>query len=268
MTTANIRSRAFDIDGATLYADARTGTAAALVFLHYWGGSRRTWNRVLGGLDPGQAFVNYDQRGWGESANAPGPYDLLRLADDAESVIAAMGYTDYVLVGHSMGGKVAQLLAARRPAGLTGVVLVAPAPAKPIGSTEQLQELTMHAYDDAQTVQDSVDRMLTHRRLDPELIQQIVEDSLSAGEEARLAWPKHGLAQDVSAGLSDIDVPILVLAGEHDQVEPPDVLTEHLLPLIPRADMTLLEGTGHLSPLEVPEQVADHITAFVTRLNR
>jgi pimeloyl-ACP methyl ester carboxylesterase len=76
------------------------------------------------------------------------------------------------------------------------------------------------------------------------------------------------LAQDVSAGLSDVDVPILVLAGEHDQVEPPDVLTEHLLPLIPRADMTLLEGTGHLSPLEVPEQVADHITAFVTRLNR
>jgi pimeloyl-ACP methyl ester carboxylesterase len=97
--------------------------------------------------------VNYDQRGWGESANAPGPYDLLRLADDAESVIAATVYTDYVLVGHSMGGKVAQVLAARRPAGLA-------------------------------------------------------------------------------------------------------------------ADMTLLEGTGHLSPLEVPEQVADHITAFVMRLNR
>jgi pimeloyl-ACP methyl ester carboxylesterase len=47
-----------------------------------------------------------------------------RLTDDAQSVIAASGYTEYVLVGHSMGGKVAQALAARRPAGLAGVVLV------------------------------------------------------------------------------------------------------------------------------------------------
>ena len=47
-----------------------------------------------------------------------------------------------------MGGKIAQALAARRPAGLVGVVLVAPAPAGPVGSTEVLQQLTMHAYDD------------------------------------------------------------------------------------------------------------------------
>ena len=87
-----------------------------------------------------------------------------RLTDDAQSVIAAFGYTEYVLVGHSMGGKVAQALAARRPAGLAGVVLVAPAPAAPVGSTEQLQELTMHAYDDEQTVQQSIDQMLTYQR--------------------------------------------------------------------------------------------------------
>ena len=61
--------------------------------------------------------MNYDQRGWGDSANAPGPYDVQRLADDAQAVIAALGYSNYVLVGHSMGGKVAQALAARRPPG-------------------------------------------------------------------------------------------------------------------------------------------------------
>jgi uncharacterized protein (TIGR03086 family) len=262
-----LQCRALDVAGVQLCADTRSGKVPALVFLHYWGGSRRTWRPVLTRLDPDQAFVNYDQRGWGDSANAPGPYDMEQLADDAESVIAKLGYTHYALVGHSMGGKVAQVLAARRPAGLAGVVLVAPAPAKPVGSTELLQQLTMHAYDNQQAVQESVDQMLTHDPLLPEIRRQIVEDSLRAGAEARLAWPKHGLVQDVSAGLTDIDIPVLVLEGDHDKVEPPDVLADHLLPLMPHASMTVLEGTGHLSPLEVPDQVASHISVFTAPLN-
>jgi pimeloyl-ACP methyl ester carboxylesterase len=120
---------------------------------------------VLTRLHPDQAFLNYDQRGWGDSVDAPGPYGMERLADDAQSVIATLGCTNYVLVGHSMGDKVAQALAARRPAGLAGVVLVAPAPAAPVGSTEQLRQLTTHAYDDEQTVQQSIDQMLTYQTL-------------------------------------------------------------------------------------------------------
>jgi uncharacterized protein (TIGR03086 family) len=262
-----LHCRVIDVDGVQLCADIRSGTAPALVFLHYWGGSRRTWRPVLIRLRPDQAFVNYDQRGWGDSASAPGPYDIERLADDAQSVIAALGYTDYVLVGHSMGGKLAQALAARRPAGLAGVVLVAPTPAVPVGSTEQLQQLTMHAYDNEQTVQQSIDQMLTDQTLPAGLRAQIVEDSLRAGSEARLAWPRYGLVQDVSAGLSDVDIPVLVLAGDHDKVEPPAVLTQHLLPLMPHATMNVLEDTGHLSPLEVPDQVASHITTFTAELN-
>jgi uncharacterized protein (TIGR03086 family) len=138
MTSANTNCRTIDLDGVQLYAETRSGTAPALIFLHYWGGSRRTWHPVLTRLHPDQALVAYDQRGWGDSSNAPGPYDIERLTDDAQSVIAAFGYTEYVVVGHSMGGKVAQALAACRPAGLAGVVLVAPAPAAPVGSTEQL----------------------------------------------------------------------------------------------------------------------------------
>ena len=267
MMSENTTSRVIKVKDAELFADTSSGTGPALVFLHYWGGSRRTWRLVLTRLHPEQAFVNYDQRGWGDSCSAPGPYDIHRLADDAESVIATLGYTDYVLVGHSMGGKVAHALAARRPAGLVGMVLVAPAPAAPADSAELLQQLTMHAYDNEHTVQQNIDQALTYRPLATELREQIVEDSLRAGEEARLAWPKYGLVQDVSAGLSDIDVPILVLAGSHDKVDPPAVLAEHLLPLISHASMTVLEDTGHLSPLEVPDQVASHITTFIARLS-
>lgn len=118
MTSQNVVGRFFDVQGGQVYAHVREGDGPALIFLHYWGGSRRTWIPVLQRLDPGQGFVAYDQRGWGDSTGVPGPYDLEQLADDAQRVVDALGYSRYVLVGHSMGGKVAQMLAARKPAGL------------------------------------------------------------------------------------------------------------------------------------------------------
>ncbi|WP_424887145.1 alpha/beta fold hydrolase [Streptomyces sp. XH2] len=266
MTSENVIGRHFDVQGGQVYAHVREGAGPALVFLHYWGGSRRTWDPVLRRLDPAQGFVAYDQRGWGDSTSVPGPHDLEQLADDAQRVINALGCSRHVLVGHSMGGKVAQMLAARKPGGLAGVVLVAPAPPAPIGVTEQVQETVSHAYDNEEAVLRSIDLMLTHDGLTPELRRQVVEDSLRGDDRARLAWPREGLVQDVSAGVGAIEVPVLVLAGSHDKVDPPTVLADHLLPLIPTASLAVLKDTGHLSPLEVPDQVAAHISAFVARL--
>jgi len=266
MTSQQTTGRFLDVKGGQVRADIREGAGPVLIFLHYWGGSRRTWGPVLERLDPGQGFVAYDQRGWGDSASLPGPYDLEQLADDAQRVIEAVGGGRYVLVGHSMGGKVAQLVAARKPKGLAGVVLVAPAPPAPIGVTEQVREAVSHAYDSEEAVLQGIDHMLTHSGLTAELRRQVVEDSLRGGEQARLAWPRQSMVQDLSADVAAIEAPVLVLAGSHDKVDPPAVLAEHLLPLIPTASLAVLTGTGHLSPLEVPDQVAARVGAFVAQL--
>jgi pimeloyl-ACP methyl ester carboxylesterase len=71
---------------------------------------------------------------------------------------------------------------------------------------------------------------------------------------------------DISAQVEAIDVPVIVLAGKHDRVDPPEVLADHLVPHIPRAELVELSDTGHLSPLEVPGQVAAHLTEFTTYL--
>ncbi|WP_427924349.1 alpha/beta fold hydrolase [Streptomyces sp. cg40] len=267
MSTDATTPRYFDIKDGRIFAHVREGNGPALVFLHYYGGSQRTWRPVIERLRPDRPYVAHDQRGWGESAVVPGPYNIDQLADDAQQIIDQLGYDEFVLVGHSMGGKAAQVLAARRPTGLVGVVLVAPAPAAPAGEvTPEAQDFMVHAYDTVESVHRAIDGPLTNGGLSDKDRAQVVDDSVHGAQEAKEAWPLHAILEDHSARVAAIDVPVLVLAGSDDKVDPPQVLREHLLPMLPTATLRELRGTGHLSPLEVPDQIATHIEAFVGSL--
>lgn len=254
-----------NIPGGRLPVWVRAGGPAALVFLHYWGGSHRTYAPVIDRLRTDRTVVSYDYRGWGAARGLPGPYGLDRLADDALDVVHALGLGRYVLVGHSMGGKVAQLVASRRPDGLAGLVLIAPAPPHPAVDTATADALA-HAYDSRATVADALRRALTHRPLPADLREQVMADSLAADDAARLAWPRHGITEDITAAVGAINVPAHVLAGRHDRVEPPASLDTHLLPVIPDAHMTVIENTGHLSPLEAPDELATQIDQLAAAL--
>ncbi|PPF53303.1 alpha/beta hydrolase [Clavibacter michiganensis] len=93
------------------------------------GGSGLTWGPVHGILARTHRVVAYDRAGLGGSDPDPAPRDLDRLADDLEAVVAAFPHRRLVLVGHSWGGPIVRVAAARRIArGLptAGVVLVDP----------------------------------------------------------------------------------------------------------------------------------------------
>ncbi|GHF70830.1 hydrolase [Streptomyces mashuensis] len=251
--------------------DVRVGgrSGPALVFAHYWGGSADTWSGVIGHLPPAQATVCFDQRGWGASRALPGPYHLGRLADDLVRVADACVPGPFVLVGHSMGGKVSQLVAARRPAGLVGLVLIAPAPPQPPAAvTEEYRAALSHAYDSPESVVHALDHVLTATPLPEPVRATAVRDSIAAGAEARREWPLRGIAQDITGAVRGIDVPVTVLVGENDVVEPPSVLREHLLPHIPHATLTTIPSAGHLLPVEAPGAVATALCAFLAHLQR
>lgn len=242
--------------------DHRPGTGPTLVFLHYWGGSARTWDLVADRL-AGRDMLTVDFRGWSRSGDLPGPYTLRRLADDTLAVIADAGVTDYVLVGHSMGGKVTQLIAATRPAGLRGVVLVGSGPAKPAAEiTPEYREGLSHAYDSDESVAGARDTVLTATELPEPIKAQIAADSRAGTDAARTEWPLHGIAEDITEHTRMISVPALVVAGENDRVEPVDVLVNNLVPYLSGADFLVIPDTGHLIPLEAPAALADAITAF------
>jgi pimeloyl-ACP methyl ester carboxylesterase len=85
------------------------------VFLHYWGGSHRTFAPVIARLSSGTTVLSYDNRGSGAARELPGPYGIEQLADDVLDVASQLVTGPYILAGHSMGGQAAQLVASRRP---------------------------------------------------------------------------------------------------------------------------------------------------------
>lgn len=252
-----------EANGIELHVEQRGAGGPALVFLHYWGGSSRTWQHVVDALSPDYRTIAIDQRGWGKSASPPAGYALSDLADDALALIDALHLESYLLVGHSMGGKVAQLVASRRPRGLRGLVLVAPTPPTPLALPLDARQGMVHAYDSRESIVATVQQVLAPDGLSDRDLDTVIADSLAGASPAKAAWPLATSQEDITADVPKIDVPVMVISGEHDRVDPPEVLVRELLPRIPQARLVVLPGVGHLLPLEAPADLAHVIKAFV-----
>lgn len=221
-----------------------------LVFLHYWGGSGRTSDLFITQLSGLHRCVAPDLRGWGGSDKT-----AHTQADDIAAIIQSFGLSRYVLVGQSMGGKIAQIFGARRPAGLKGLVPVAPAPPTPIEAPQERRDGMLKGYQSAEGVEVALSN-LTARQLSPELQKQVIEDSLVGAPAAKRAWTHEGMTLDISSLVGNIDVPTTVIVGDSDKVETEPVLRRELASRIKNTEFIILPGVGHLSPLEAPSELA------------
>ncbi|NKJ49828.1 alpha/beta hydrolase [Burkholderia sp. SG-MS1] len=255
-----------ETNGTRIHVTLRGNGELALVFLHYYGGSSRTWEGVASNLPDRYRMIATDHRGWGESDAPADGYHIADLAADAEGVIVALGLARYILVGHSMGGKVAQLIASRRPRGLQGLVLVAPSPPSPTPLSDEQRATLTGAYQSRESVEFVIDHVLTAKPLDAACREQVIEDSLKAAPQAKAAWPNVAMREDITAAVASIDVPTIVISGALDQVDRVATLEAELLPRIPHAAMHVLPGVGHLSPLEAPAELARVIATFIAAI--
>ena len=241
--------------GATLTVKDTGAGELALILLHYWGGSACTWDPVIGCLPASVRSVALNQRGWGGSIATGDRYDLDALADDVLAVTEALAVRRFVIVGHSMGGKIAQIVAGRRPTGLEGLVLVAPAPPTPMQVPEEVRAGMVASYQSREGVLQALG-VLAGSPLPHALHEQVIADTLRGESGAKRAWPDRGMTQDVSAGLEGFTLPVDVLIGEHDQIEREAVLRPALSRRWPQATFTIVPKMGHLLPLEAPEAIA------------
>lgn len=254
----------YHVNGVELYVEEQGQGEIALVFLHFYGGSARTWGKVIDGLKENYHCIAYDQRGWGSSDKSAASYTIKDLADDAQALIQELALKRYVLIGHSMGGKAAQLLASRNPAGLEALILVAPSPPTPQEMPQELRNAMVHFYDNREGAEIAFSN-LTLLPLEENTREMVLEDMQKSAPLARAAWPETAMLEDISAEVKNINVPTLVLAGESDPVDRLETLKRQLLPRIPYAELHVIPETGHLSPLEVPSQISNGISNFLAK---
>ena len=247
-----------ETNGAVLRVDD-SGTPSdgtALLFLHYWGGSSATWRKVVALLRDEARCVAVNQRGWGGSLATDGRYDLAAMADDVIQVMDRLDLRRVVLVGHSMGGKVAQMIAKSGPERIAGLVLVAPAPPTPMPVSAEVRAGMLQSYGSAEGVEQAL-AVLAGPSLPAQDRPLLVRDMLTGAPEAKREWTDHGMIADLRIARGDLTLPTTVLVGSLDQVEAPERLRAIFGALAPQVDVVELPGVGHLAPLEASEPIAD-----------
>ncbi|KAI6781542.1 uncharacterized protein J7T54_001505 [Emericellopsis cladophorae] len=236
-----------------------------LILIHFWGGSSGRWDVLCELIARQFPILSLDFRDWGRSAGPDdrGAFSIAHLADDVEAIINHCKIERCIIVGHSMGAKVASAVAGRRTvSGLLGVAFVAPAPPTPLALPEAMREQQIHAYDTAQSAEFVVRNVLSAGGLSNATVKAVVADALQGSEMAKAGWLDYTMAEDVVSLARDISVPVAVYAGWKDVVEPLARVKQDVCGHTRGAILTVLEDSGHPMPLECPEELGRHILNF------
>lgn len=254
-----------EVEGALLAVEceaSQSSLATPVLFLHANVADRRMWQGQCDWLAASRSVISYDRRGFGE-ARTLRPTSHSHVAD-LWSVMDALGYDRAVLVGCSMGGRVAIDAALARPDKVSGLVVVAPgvsgAPAAQHGDPVSALMDAISAAG-ARGDLDTKTELQAHLWLDGPLSPP----GRVGGETRRLFLSMNGTAlraahpgaasEEPSAWerLEAIQAPTLVMWGDLDLPH----LQERcklLAQRIPAAQSIVLPGTAHLTALENPQQ--------------
>ncbi len=242
----------------------------AVVMLHGVGGGAPAWTPQLDAIAAaGYLAVAWDAPGYGATAPVE-PYDMANLARSLEELLDALPVRWRVLMGHSMGGMVAQEAVAAFPRKVDGLVLSATSPAfgKADGAWQQAFLAQRLGPLDAGRTMAELAPALVGAMVGPDAEPagvKIATETMARvpGETYRKAL--HALLPfDRREALAAIRVPTLAIAGEHDSTAPPAVM-ERMAARIAGAEYRVLAGCGHLANLERPRSFNDVVLAWLGR---
>lgn len=259
-----------------VYAQRRADTANAptLVLLHGFTGSKENWYPLAKALQGRYHLLIPDLPGWGESERKPNAvYGFAEQAAHVAAFIRAISPNQpVVLLGHSMGGGIAALVAARNPELVRQVALISAAGVRFADNAFGLDVRAgknPFAVFDAASLQRFVDMVFFDDAAKPwipwpaswALIRQRRQDA--AFEQRVLDAIGRG-AQNLLPGneATLIHQPALLLWGGQDAVIDPSAMALYA-ERIPHAMRVLLDGCGHMVIAERPRAVADVVVKWI-----
>ncbi|WP_372636575.1 alpha/beta fold hydrolase [Cohnella sp.] len=253
---------------AVAYEEA--GAGEPLVLLHGFCGSRGYWEKTLPHLAEFGRVIAPDLRGHGNSdaAGAEDRYAMEELADDVAALMDELKLTKISLFGHSLGGYAALAFAEKYPERLSTLGLVH---STAFPDTEQAKENRLKAVEAirSQGVASFVDGLVpklfapNHRESRPELVAKAKEIGYGTSAEGAMGCALGMRARpDRVSVLERLNLPILLLAGQSDEVVPP----EKRFPVSgDNVTAITLEGVGHMGMMEDPRATAARIGEFLKR---
>jgi pimeloyl-ACP methyl ester carboxylesterase len=240
-----------------------------LLFLHGIGGGHHAWDGQLPYFSArGYAAHAWDQPGYGHSA-AVEPYDLEQVVLALKRLVDALGGEPVVLVGHSMGGLIAQEAYARFPEMVKALALCFTSAAF-VGNSDFAREFVaarIGPLDEGKSMADIAAALMPTMRgskSNPAGLA-LAQRMMSAIPAETYRKAVHLLTTfDRREQLPRIAVPTLLIAGSDDRTAPP-ALMERMSQKIPGADYVLLEGCGHLGPMDQPDAFNAALGGFLER---
>lgn len=238
-----------------------------LVFLHGVGGSHAVWDRQL----PYFAARGYEARAWDQpgygGTPAVEPYDLEQVTAALERQLPE---APSVLVGHSMGGFVAQEAYARFPGRIRALALCFTSAAFGGASSEfarQFIAARIGPLDQGKTMAEIAAQVIPAMRgarsrddgvaLAQRVMSEVPPDTYRKAVRLLTTF-------DQRARLPAIRVPTLLVAGSDDRVAPASVM-ERMAQKIPGAEFVQLDGCGHLGPMDQPDSFNEALAGFLQR---
>lgn len=246
------------------YAATGPADAPALVLANSLGTDFRLWDRVMPLLPEGLRVIRYDKRGHGLSSCPEGPWGMGDLVADAAALLDALGVRECLFVGLSIGGMIAQGLAAERPDLVRAMVLSNTAAR--IGNAAMWEDrIATIRTGGIEALADPVMERWFSRRFreahpaEIEGWRTMLVRTPEAGYVGCCAAIAETELHESTAGLR---LPTLAIAGGEDGSTPPDLVRE-TADLIPGARFALIRGAGHLPCVEAPETFAAHLRDFI-----
>jgi pyruvate dehydrogenase E2 component (dihydrolipoamide acetyltransferase) len=244
--------------------DLGGGDATPVVFVHGFGGDLNSWMFTQPALAEGRRAVALDLPGHGGADKDVGLGDAEMFAAAVADAIDALGVGRVHLVGHSMGGGVALILARHRPERVASLTLIATAGLGPeingafidgfvrAGRRREAQEvLALLVHDPAMVSRAMVEDVLRYKRLD---------GVAAALETIAQAWfPGGRQALDLRATLGALPLPVQLIWGADDRIIPP-AQAEALAATLP---VHIVDGVGHLPHMEKSGKVTRLIARFI-----
>lgn len=271
-----------EINGQNIYYQV-AGDGPPLVFVHGWSLNLNYWDVQVAFFSKKYRTYSYDWRGMGKSSGAMPSFSMKQLGEELAGVIDAFGIEKPIICGHSQGGGIAMQYAAVRPDSIAALILADTALNTIVGAIPQffglvfmkLFAIVEHVASHEHPLEKLIPRfqklLYPQNFIDthPEFIaawqKQFASNSIEGILNGMRAWVWR---PGIQKKLNKVEAPALLLWGTEDATITLAQMQDIQKNLLLGSELVAIQGTGHMTPVEVPDTFNELMDTFLNRLSK